>query len=451
MTYLNPRRIALDILLRIDKEDTFADILLKDVLNREVRLKQPDKALIHELLYGTLRWRFKIDHAIGCFSSKPVPKLDPETLAILRLGTYQLLYLDRIPPHAAVDESVKLTLNYHGGRAKAFVNAILRTMNKERDRIRYPAEEPDLAYHLAVKHSHPKWLVANYLERMPREEVEKLLHANNQVPPKVIRTNTLKISRDELKKTLSEEGCKPVNAKFSPEGLYLKEAPPIQNLSAFHEGLFQVQDESSQLVSHILQVEPSMKVLEVCAAPGGKTTHLAALMNDEGEIHAIDSSPSRLEMVEGAAKRLGIKSITTKRADATLTLRFDRNYFDRVLVDAPCSGLGTVRRNPDLKWKKRPEGAEELAELQAAILENAAKYVNKKGALVYSVCTINHRENELVVKKFLENARSFKLDRTLGGLKGKKKFQTEEGHFMSWPHIHNTDGFFAARFVRVLK
>ena len=445
--YPPPRKLAWDILQRVDREKSYADLLL-DIVLKKSAFKEQDRAFITELVYGTLRWRGRIDHVISLYSSKPISKLDPEILNIIRMGAYQLLYL-RTPSSAAVDESVKLSKNFTSGKASGFVNAVLRAIDRERDKIRYPSRDDDLLTYLCVEHSHPRWMASMFLKMLGEKDTEELLKANNIIPPLTLRINTLGTTREELRKTLLEEdGIESENSPCSPDGLILRNSPPVRQLGLINRGLGIVQDEAAQLVSRLGAPKPGWTVLDTCAAPGGKTTHMAALMKNEGVIQAVDVSQPRLAMIEDNARRLGITIIKTAQGDASGPLKFARNSFDLVMVDPPCSDLGIIRRHPDVKWIKTPDHIAELAELQLKILSTASKYVKSGGVLVYSVCTISSRESEGVIEKFLEKSKLWSLE-PASKILPKAAASCSDGDFLrTYPHKHETDGFFAARIRR---
>jgi len=445
--YPPPRKLAWDVIHRVDREKAYANGLLDHVL-RKAALKEQERAFITELAYGTLRWRGKIDYVIAQFSSKPLAKLDPEILNILRMGVYQLLFLST-PSNAAVDESVKLSKNFTSGKASGFVNAVLRAVDRERDNIKYPPRNDDPVPYLSVQYSHPRWMVSMFIKMLGEAETEELLKVNNILPPLTFRANTLVNSRDELAKYLLEEdGFESVPTPYSPDGIVLKDAPPAGQLGAVNRGLCLVQDESAQLVSRLVAPQPGWKVLDLCAAPGGKTTHLAALMKNEGEVHAVDMQQQKMTMIEDNARRTGVTIIKPRQGDASAPLKYPRNSFDAVLVDPPCSDLGIIRRHPDVKWIKHPDRIPELADLQLKIIATAAKYVTAGGVLVYSVCTISQRESEGIIEKFLEKAKAWSLEPAQKIIPEAADCCTEEGYLKVFPHKHNADGFFAARLRR---
>ncbi len=445
--YPPPRKMAWDVIHRVDREKAYADILLDQILKKSA-LKEQDRSFITELVYGTLRWRGRIDHVISLYSSKPLNKLDPEILNILRMGVYQLLYLST-PSSAAVDESVKLSKNFTSGKASGFVNAVLRAVDREREVIKYPSRDEDSVNYLAVEHSHPMWMVNMFMKMLGDDEAEELLRSNNDRAPLTVRVNRLKVSREELaRQLLEEDGIESDYTPYSPDGLMLRDSLPAGQLGAVHRGQCMVQDEASQLVARLLGPQPGWDVLDNCAAPGAKTTHIGELMENEGRIEAVDINANRLALVEDNARRTGVSIINAKRGDSTASLKYNRNSFDAVLVDPPCSDLGIIRRHPDVKWIKTPEKVAELAELQLKILTTGSKYVKSGGALVYSVCTISPRENEGVIERFLEKSKVWTIEPADGILPEASDCTTDEGYIRAFPHKHRTDGFFAVRLRR---
>lgn len=401
-----------------------------------------------ELVYGTLRWRGKIDWIISQFSKIPTKRITPPILNIIRLGVYQLLFLDKIPSFASVNESVTLAGQWgHRGQA-AFVNANLRSINRARDRLEYPDLGRDPALHISVVYSHPLWMIKRWLKRFGSDVTIELCKSNNETPPLTIRTNTLKVSRQKLFHELMEEVEEISLCTRSLEGIDIKGVSDIRALPSFLRGWFQVQDEASQLISHILSPMPGQKILDACAAPGGKTTHLAQLMENSGDIYALDSNISRLKLLEESCKRLGITNVNVFKGDASYPLEF-REKFHGILVDAPCSGLGTLRRNPDSKWKKKKEDIVFLSRLQLSILNNLADYVKESGVLVYSTCTLAPEENEEIIESFLQTNPAFRLADISELLPPPYVDMIDDrGFFHSFPHLHHMDGFFAARLIK---
>lgn len=443
------RHAAFLSLLRIEKERSYADIIIDREL-REGRLTGPDRGLYTELVYGTLRRQGTLDHIITTFSTTPVSKLERAVVLLLRLGLYQLFYLDRVPVSAAVNETVNLA-KQAAPRASGFINAVLRSADRGRDTIPYPDPATQPAAHLATRHSHPRWIVDGWLEQLGYDEAEKLAAVMSQPPPFTIRANRLKNSREELLATLAAEGVTAHPCSHAPDGLTITSPVSLANLPSFTAGRFTVQDEASQLTALLLTPAAGEAVLDLCAAPGGKATYLAELAGDSGTLLACDRQPRKLEQVREAAGRLGITSITTMALDAARPLpELHPPLFDRILVDAPCSGLGVIHRNPEGKWWKEPTDPARLAITQRAILDNAALKLKEGGILLYSTCSTSPEENERVVENFLNDHRDFVIEPVSTVLPALAAMETDRGVFRSWPHRHGMDGFFAARLRKIL-
>jgi len=445
----SPRAICLDILNRVDKTALHPDHLLTDSFKRYRHLTSIDRAFLTELTYGVIRWEGKLDWVIRHFSKIPIDKIELEALNILRLGLYQLFFLSRTPASAAVNESVELAKGIRGKKGAGFVNAVLRSSLRQKDEIRYPDIKEDPALHISVVQSHPLWLVQRWVREMGVEETLKICTFNNQISSLTLRTNTLKIIREDLIKKLKEKELKPFPTNFSEEGIGLQDPPPTSELPFIKEGLYIIQDEASQLITTILDPKPGERILDACAAPGGKTTHIAQRMGNQGEIFALDLNQEKLALIEGISQRLGIKIIKTIKGDAAQSLPISQELrFDRILVDVPCSGFGTLRKNPDLKWRRGEEDIKRLSKLQLSILRNLSGYLKGKGVLVYSTCTIFHEENEDVVEKVLKVHPEFQLDRMDKILSPQYYSFTQNGYFKTFPPKDKMDGFFVARMIK---
>jgi 16S rRNA (cytosine967-C5)-methyltransferase len=441
-----PRAICLEILNRAEETALHPDRLLTDSFKRYRYFTSLDRAFLTELTYGVIRWREKLDWVIRHFSKISFAKIELETLNILRLGLYQILFMSRTPSSAAVNESAELAKRIRGKGGAGFVNAVLRSCIRQKDEIRYPDMAEDPALHLSVVESHPLWLVQRWVKEMGTEEVLKICKFNNQISPLTLRTNTLKIGRKDLIRKLEEEKLKPLPTTFSEEGILLQDPPPTSELPFIKEGLFIIQDEASELVTFILDPKPGERILDACAAPGGKTTHMAQRMENQGEIYALDLSEGKLDLVEEMCQRLGIKIVKTTKGDAVKSLPILQGVkFDRILADVPCSGFGTVRRNPDLKWRRKEKDIGRLSELQFAILNNLSAYVKEGGVLIFSTCTVFHEENEDVVEKFLRGRPEFKIDGIDEVLREKLRPFLQNGYFKTFPPKNEMDGFFVAR------
>ncbi|HEX9023387.1 MAG TPA: 16S rRNA (cytosine(967)-C(5))-methyltransferase RsmB, partial [Geobacteraceae bacterium] len=402
----DPRQAAFAILARIDKERSFADILLDRELSHG-GLQGADRGLLTELVYGVSRRRGTLDHVINQFSRQKVERLERSVATLLRLGLYQLLFLDRIPASAAVNETVKLA-HQQAPRATGFINAVLRQVDRKRDSILYPDKDVDQVGFLAARYSHPAWIVKGWIEQLGLKEAEELCRVMSEPPPLTARVNPLRITRDRLIARLDTEGVMAAPSLYSPLGIQFTTSAPIATIPSFREGLFTVQDEASQLVALLMAPIPGERLLDLCAAPGGKATCLAEQMENRGNILACDLHSRRLEQVAITAERLGIGIIETRALDAAHAgEELAGQQFDHVLVDAPCSGLGVLRRNPEGKWWKTPQDVAAFADRQRLILDGAAQCVAPRGRLLYATCSTSREENEEVVNDFLSHHTDF--------------------------------------------
>lgn len=439
----NPRQAAYSVLLRIQKEGCYADQLMDRELSAG-RLSGPDRGLFAELVFGVLRRQGTLDHILSGLLAQPLARQEPQVLIFLRLGLYQLLYLDRIPESAAVNESVNLAKQILP-RASGLVNAVLRNYLRHKDSVTYPDPVAAPAASIAARHSHPAWLVKLWFSQIGEAETELLAEASSRQPPLTLRANTLATTREELLEKFAANGITAAPCRFSPFGLTVEGRHHIPGLPGFREGLFAVQDEASQLAGILLDPQPGERVLDTCAAPGGKATHLAQLMDNRGELLAMDVSGSKLPLIQEAAQRLGITIIRTRMADLLQTGAFPSDAFDRVLLDAPCSGLGVIRRNPEAKWRLTPEDITRLAATQKVMLKNAIRMLRPGGVLLYSTCSTTLEENEDVVGDFLSRHPHYVLENLNEQFPDYRELFTEEGMFRAWPHRHGMDGFFSAR------
>jgi 16S rRNA (cytosine967-C5)-methyltransferase len=444
----NPRALALQVLLTWPRTQTFADQLLRDLFDRYPGSSPLDRALCYQLVYGVLRWQGKLDWILARFSQRPLEKLSLKTLTILRLGAFQILCLSRIPVSAAVNESVKLAKSGRTPWAANFINAVLRSLDRGKEGLSFPSKDNPVAY-LAVNHSHPTWLVEQWLASWGFEKTEALCQYNNQIPPLTLRVNTLKINRTGLGKRLQPLAARIEFTAFSRLGIRVEEPEqPLVQDELFRQGLFQIQDEASQLVCYVLDPKPGERILDLCAGAGGKAGHLAQLMNNRGEILAVDLYPEKIKALGQNARRLGIDIIRGMAGDALKKdlLPKTARPFDRVLVDAPCSGWGVMGRNPDLKWRLTPEDSPRLAKMQNKFLQNAAGWLKSKGVLLYVTCTLSRDENQGVVEKFINRHPEFTVEESSAFLPESARMLVDpDGFYQTWPPAHKMDGFFAAR------
>jgi 16S rRNA (cytosine967-C5)-methyltransferase len=444
----NARLIAVRILTRVEKEGAYANLLLRSQLSGLIQSR--DRNLATALVNGVLKNKLTLDYALRKHLNKPMSTLPQEVRAVLRTGVFQILFMDRVPMPAAVNESVDLT-NQLNRTYAPLVNSVLRKAAEIGWNFEWPDQKKKTVRYLSVRYSHPEWMVKRWLTRWGKEETEALLKANNEPALTSIRINTLKITREELKTLLECKGIEAADGRYTPESLILKDVGNLEQLEEFQNGYFTVQDQSSQLAAHILGVRGGDCVLDVCSAPGGKTTHLAQLMKNKGIIIAVDMYPKKLELIKETAERLGISMIKTIEGDARILEGIEQK-FDRVLVDAPCSGLGVLRKRADLRWQKREDEISKLPELQLAILLKAADHVREGGELVYSTCTTEPEENFEVVKAFRQLKPEFvsvDLSESLPFAAEERDLkQLQKGVWQILPHHHRMDGFFIAKFRR---
>jgi len=442
---LDAREVALKIINDVIHNHAYANIALAREINRQ-KLSDQDRRFITELVYGTIKAKATIDWMIGHYINRPLDKIAPVILNILRMGMYQIFFLSKIPVSAACNQSVELTKKYgHTGTVK-FVNAVLRNAGRSPEKIVYPDRQKHTAKFLALTYFHPEWLVKRWIKRLGVEAAEELCRINNLTPPLCLRTNTLKNTREELLMILEKEGVSAEPSKWTPEGIVCHSYPALSTLKSLRDGLFQVQDESSMLVAHVLDPKPGEFIIDTCAAPGGKSTHIAALMQNKGRLLSADIHDHKLTITRENAERLGITMIETKVLDATTIGNQYPSQADRVLVDAPCSGLGVLRRKADSRWRKEESMLRELPILQQEILRSAAECVKVGGILVYSTCTTEPEENQQVVEKFLQDRPNFALEKTSSFI----PTPVDDAKMIQlWPHVDQVDGFFIARMIRM--
>ena len=442
------RELALSVLREVHENDAYANVALVRALRdlpEDRALSDIDRRFATELVYGVAKAVGTLDWIMAHYVKRPLEKLDPVVREILRLGLYQLFYLDAVPPSAACNTSVELAKHHAHAGVAGFVNGVLRSAVREPERAAFPTGAEHAVERLALEKQHPLWLVQRWVEQLGYEETSALCDKDNEPAPLCLRTNTLRTSRTELLTVLQEAGCEAEASQWAPEGILLHQHGSLDSLAPLQQGLAQVQDESSMLVAHVVDPQPGERVLDCCSAPGGKTTHMAALMQNQGEITALDIYDHKLQRVTDNAARLGIDIIKTVRLDAREAGDRYAGQMDRVLVDAPCSGLGVLRRRPDARWHKSAVEIEALPSLQSAILDSAAQAVRPGGVLVYSTCTIEPQENSAVVEAFLARHPEFTLEPVGGCLPESRR---EEKMLQLSPQRDGTDGFFIARMRR---
>lgn len=427
------RLLALDVVSKVWDEGAYANLALSSELAKH-DMPPIERHFATELSYGAVKAGNVLDMILQKFITRPFKKIPPRILNILRLGVYQIYFLDRIPDSAACNEAVKLSRKYaHEGTVK-FVNAVLRNA------VRFKADpgiNSDKKLEQAIKLQHPSWLIKLWQKQIGSESTQELCMFNNKNAPVCLRTNLLKTTPEELSDILHEEGVSVERSKWAKEGLVLKSAISIAASESFKRGLFQVQDESSMLVAHYLDAQEGQFVIDVCAAPGGKTTHIAESMSNKGAVLAADIYEHKLDLINYNAKRLGIDIIKTVSYDAAFRNAEWIGKADRVLADVPCSGLGVLRRRPDLRWRRMEKDTKIFPDLQLAILKNAAIYLKKGGRLVYSTCTTMREENQGVIENFLIENKDFAIKPLSHPRTGEIK-----DCLQLWPQIDGTDGFF---------
>ena len=440
----NSRFLAYQILQKYFPERTNVSQLLNEFLAGCPDLK--DKGFVRELVWGVVRYLNSIDFIVDSVLEKK--KVINSVRNILRLGAYQLLFVpERVPVYAAINETVELARLSDQENFVPLVNALLRRMDREKDSIPYPDREKNIISYLAIRFSHPDWMVARWMKRFGEANTEALLLANNAYPRLAVRTNTLKISREELRRKVEGEGINSEFTAHSPDGLVFAERPELENSESFAGGLFVIQDEASQLISYMLDPKPGEKVLDLCSGSGIKSSHLAQLSKQGSGIISVDNSPRQIEAAKKNLEKFGISGVTFMNEDARKVRGIEA---DKVLLDAPCSGLGAVRRKPDIKWNHNEKMVKKYyPDLQRELLESAARALRVGGTLVYSTCTTEPEENEEVIHGFLKKFKNFGAEKPAPGPLFEGLID-ETGYFMkTYPYKHNMDGFFAAKLKKL--
>ena len=447
----DPRKTALDVLNALIPGKRTLDSILDDIHQDERYFPKRDRALFTAMVYGVLRWRRRLDHIITHFSNTPVQKIEPPVLNILRLGLFQIIYLDRIPNSAAVNTSVEITKQIGAFRASGFVNAVLRRSAENYGSVDFPTFESDPLSFLSAGQSLPDWLAQRWLKRFDKHTLMTLCDTLNSIPPITMRTNTLKTTREQLIRSLEDQAERIESTTLAPDGIKLiNPKRPIPELAAFKKGWFQVQDEAAQLVALLLDPQPQESVLDACAGLGGKTGHIAQLMQNQGSLTAIDRDEKKLQRLDSEMQRLNISIVRTLCYDLDSSWDNSRlGFFDRILLDAPCSGLGVLRRNPDIKWNSNEEDLKRHSTIQKQFLETLAPMVRPNGVLVYSVCSIEPEENETVIHAFLKNHPEFVIDKNMGKIpETLLSFVEPKNGFKTLPTLKDLDGFFLIRLKR---
>lgn len=437
---MSARETALRVLSSCRVSGAWADAALKAQLGRD-GLSGPEAALCSRIVYGVTQNRLLLDFYLTAYCSQKPDHLQPPLLDILRIGAYQILFLDKVPDSAAVNTSVELAKTAGRGQAAGLVNAVLRKISQNKDNLP-PIPEWDEARYLSIRYSHPKWLVKRLLAMLGREETEQFLAASNSQPLTAAQVNPRQGTAEELCRTLELEGVKAESHPWLPDCLLLSGTGDLERLKAFRDGLFYIQDPAARLAVIAMDVKPGDRVLDVCAAPGGKSFAAAIVMEDRGNLLACDLHANKLKRIREGAERLGLTCIETAAADGRTACPEWAERFDAVLVDAPCSGLGIIRKKPDIRYKKAGD-LFALSVVQHDILDNTAAYVRPGGVLIYSTCTILPEENGQTVDSFLVEHPDFSRETFSMPFLGEVP-----GEITLWPQRHGTDGFYICRMRR---
>lgn len=448
MNNVNIRELSIKILRDIDKKSVKSKEAF-EIHTKDYNIESKDKALLTELVYGVLRKLETIDYIISKHSKIKLKKISPWIINILRIGVYQIVFLKKIPDSAAVNESVKLASKFGHQSSKGFVNAILRAITKLDGVDKLINAIEDDVERSSVKYSFPFWLTNRWSKKYDKEFLISLMESLNKESKIVIRTNTLKVSKSELIKELEFIGYSVREGMYIDEAIIVDNPAGLLKTKLYRDGLFLLQDESSMFVTKVLNPKKGDKILDVCSAPGGKISHVAQVVCNQAQIIARDVSDFKVRNLKDTFLKLGINCIESEVYDATILDEDSLGYYDKVIVDAPCSGLGIIRRKPDIKWNRTESDIKGLANIQRDILKNASRYVKKGGYLLYSTCTFEDEENIVRVNEFLEENKEFSLVDFNEELPEKLNFRCETKGFMQlFPNLHDVDGFFIAKFIR---
>lgn len=436
--FVGPRGLAVKILSRVEQSDAYLDRLLEYELGLS-GMSDRDRRLLTELSTGVLRWQARLDWVLSGFYRGEYARALTVVRNSLRVALYQIMHLDRIPHSAAVNESVRIVKRLKGNRSAGIVNGVLRAIIRRLDDITWPSRDQDETRYLSIMLSHPAWMVRRWIHQFGAVQTEALLRANNERAPIVIRPNPMRTTSERLRTTLVDHGIRVHPGRLAPDALVLDGSGSIAVLQSFRNGHFTVQDEGAILASRLTGAQPGMTVIDLCSAPGGKTSAIAEMMRGSGRVIAVDLYESRLERVAENARRLGFGDMIEQVCGDARSIELPPA--DVVLVDAPCSGLGTLSRKPDIKWKRQHEDLMAMTRLADAILENGARMVRPGGALVYTTCSIDPEENDDVVARFVTEHPEFAFTNSQGVV----PTEAIDGPFLrTLPHRHGIDGAFGA-------
>jgi len=440
---LTPRHCVLKLLDRLDQTNAYADLLYESEMRRS-QYSQLDRALIQEIFYGTVRWRKRLDWIVAKFYQGNYAKAPRFVHYILDSACYQLLFMDKIPAYAAINEAVELGKKKGGKFWASKVNAVLRALQRGLPKIEYPDLDLEPISAIAIRYSHPEWMVARWLKQWGRDATLALCQANNITPQLSIRVNRLKTDPSTIQETLARAGISARAADYLNDFLMVDHLTDLLHFAPFQQGYFSIQDVSAGLACQLLQPQPGERIIDLCAAPGGKAAYIAEMTQDACQIIAVDVNESRLNLVAKNRDRLGLKSLQLIVADGT---QFRCEPADRLILDAPCSGLGVLAKRVDLRWKRTPEQIQELTQLQMQLINNAANLIKPGGVLVYCTCTIEPAENQQIVERFLQQRPDFSIEPASRFVPA--PVTTPEGYILTLPYVHGMDGSFAVRLRKV--
>lgn len=439
---MNARKVAVDIINQVLYKNSYSNLSLNSNL-KKYNFEIKDKALITEIVYGTLKYKYTIDKILSSFLREGIDSVDKFVLTLLRISIYQFKYLDKVPDFAVVNEAVDICKKYNTIKNSKLVNGVLRNyLRRGEPKLKFKRESEKLAYEF----SYNPWMVELFLKQYGNENCIKILKGLNERALVTVRVNSLLADYEEVLNKLINNKYEVIEGEICPEAIKIKKGSSIEENILFKEGLITVQDESAMLVPTLMELQEGLSVIDTCSAPGGKTTHMAELMNNNGRVLAFDIYEHKLKLIEDNAKRLGINIIETKLKNAEELYDELIESADRVLTDVPCSGLGIIKKKPEIKWNKSLEELKKLHSIQFNILNNSSKYVKKGGYLIYSTCTLNKEENEKVIDEFLARNKEFKLDKIYLG-KAQNIMYHEEGYITILPNKH-MDGFFVCKIKR---
>ncbi len=440
---MKARKMAYNVLFDIEKNKNYSNMAINKHF-KDCNLDKRDRGFATEIIYGVVENKIYLDYIIDKLSKIKTNKLNLKVKILLRMGIYQILFLDSVSDYAGVNETVNLAKKIDN-RSSGFINAVLRNVIRQKETIGEVNIKDPVDY-LSTKYSYDRWIVRNWISNFGKDFTEDLLEANNEKPSLYLRVNTLKINRDELIELLEKQDVKCEKVSFIDEAIKVNNLKNIENNDLYKKGFFTVQDISSMLVGKVLNPKENSQVIDICSAPGGKTTHIATLMNNTGKVVSRDIYDHKINLIKNSVNRLGLKNVTVELFDALNLDKESVEKFDYVLADVPCSGLGIIRRKPEIKYKEKDE-FKDLPKLQREILQNASKYVKVGGTLVYSTCTVQDNENIEVVESFLQSNKRFefeKIENINVDLENEEK-----GYIKIYPNVHGMDGFFIAKLKRV--